>query len=500
MTSLIPQINWLALGPHVLVVITAFIVMFVDLAIFRRRDYKNLFATNLISLLGLVITLAYLCSAWKYADNPDSMRTLYGAVVLDRFSIFFDAIFVLAGIFTVLFSWHYGRLEEINHGEYYTLLLFAIYGMMCMVSTHNLLMLFLGLELMSIAVYVLAGQIRGQQKSGEAALKYFLLGAFSTGFLLFGIVGIFGATGSLDITQIGLSENASKLQTILALGGVGFLLVGFGFKTASVPFHMWTPDVYDGAPTTITGFMAVGVKAAAFAAFLRVFGQAFFSINLPWTQILWVIAVLTMTYGNIVAIVQTNVKRMLAYSSIAHAGYILVGLVALFRSKEFGAESIAFYLLAYAFMNLGAFGLVSYIAKKGDTEYSINSYAGLASRHPVLAAALAIFLFSLAGIPPFGGFFAKFYVFSAGVKAGLYGLVVIGVLNSMLSVYYYIRVVYLMYMKEADETAYVAKVSSPNFLASLGIVIAAAFTIVLGILPDAFASLVKLSIANVFKF
>jgi len=500
MTELIPQINWLVLGPHVLILITAFIVMFVDLAIFKRCDYKNLFATNLVSLLGLAVTLGYLLSVWGRAGDPASMTTLSGSVVLDRFSVFFDIIFVVAGIVTVLFSWYYGRLEGINHGEYYTLLLFAIYGMMCMTSTNNLLMLFLGLELMSIAVYVLTGQIRGQGKSAEAALKYFLLGAFSTGFLLFGIVGIFGATGSLDITQIGLPENATKLETTLALGGVGLLLVGFGFKTASVPFHMWTPDAYDGAPTTVTGFMAVGVKAAAFAAFLRVFGQALFAINVPWTKILWLIAILTMTYGNIVALVQTNIKRMLAYSSIAHAGYILVGLVALFRSKQFGAESIAFYLLVYAFMNLGAFGLISYLAKRGDTEYSINSYAGLASRHPALAAALAIFMFSLAGIPPFGGFVAKFYVFSAGVKAGLYGLVIIGVLNSMLSVYYYIRVVYLMYMKEADESAYVAAVPSPNFASSLGVLITAAFTIVFGLLPQLFATFARTSIENIFKF
>jgi len=500
MTGVVPQINWLALGPHVLVVITAFIVMFVDLAIFRRRDYSNLVATNMIALFGLLVTLGYLLSVWSQAGDPGSMTTLYGSVVLDRFAIFFDILFVVAGIMTVLFSWQYGRLEGFNHGEFYTLLLFAIYGMMVMTSTNNLLMVFLGLELMSLAVYVLAGQIRGQVKSGEAALKYFLLGAFSTGFLLFGMAGIFGASGSLDITQIGLPENATKLQTTLALGGVGLLLVGFGFKTASVPFHMWTPDVYDGAPTTVTGFMAVGVKAAAFAAFLRVFGQALFAINLPWTKVLWVIAILTMTYGNLVALVQTNIKRMLAYSSIAHAGYILVGLVALFRSKEFGAEGIAYYLLAYAFMNLGAFGVIAYLAKKGDTEYSINSYAGLSARHPVLAASLAIFLFSLAGIPPFGGFFAKFYVFSAGIKAGLYWLVIAGVLNSMLSVYYYIRVVYLMYMKEAEEGVYAAAVSNPNFASGLGVLVTAAFTIILGVLPQTFATFAKSSIANIFNF
>ena len=500
MTGAVPQINWLALGPHILVLLTAFVVMFVDLAIFRRRDYQNLMATNLISLFGLLVTLGFLFSIWSRAGDAAGMTTLYGTVVLDRFAVFFDMLFLIAGIITILFSWHYGRLEGFNHGEYYTLLLFAVYGMMVMASTNNLLMIFLGLELMSLAVYVMAGLIRGQEKSGEAALKYFLLGAFSTGFLLFGIVGIFGATGSLDITQIGVPENATKLQTILALGGVALLLVGFGFKTASVPFHMWTPDVYDGAPTTVTGFMAVGVKAAAFAAFLRVFGQALFSINLPWTKVLWVIAILTMTYGNLVALVQTNIKRMLAYSSIAHAGYILVGLVALFRSKEFGAEGIAFYLLVYAFMNLGAFGVIAYLAKKGDTEYSINSYAGLASRHPALAAVFSAFLFSLAGIPPFGGFFAKFYVFSAGIKAGLYWLVVIGVLNSMLSVYYYIRVVYLMYMKEAEEGVYAAQVSAPNFASGLGVILTLAFTIVLGILPQTFAQLAKASIEGVFNF
>ena len=354
-------------------------------------------------------------------------------VVQDNYSLFFKLIFLITAGLTILMSIRFLKLEGFEHGEYYVLLLFATVGMMLMASAADLIIIFLGLETFSLAIYVLAGFFRTQVKSNESSLKYFLLGAFSTGFLLYGIALIYGATGTTNLK--GIYEFVRKIDLLtdpLLLIGMGLLIVGFGFKVASVPFHMWTPDVYEGAPTSVTAFMSVGAKAAGFAAFLRVFLYSLSSLQTDWVWILWVLAVLTMTLGNIVAIAQKNIKRMLAYSSIAHAGYILVAMVA---ASELGTASVLYYLLAYAFMNLGAFGVVILYGRKGEENILIGDYSGMASKYPLLAAAMAIFMFSLAGIPPTAGFVGKFYIFSAAVKAGYIGLAIIGVLNSALSVY-----------------------------------------------------------------
>jgi NADH-quinone oxidoreductase subunit N len=392
-----------------------------------------------LTLLFLLVPLYFEISGL----NGSAIVGFNGSVISDDTSTFFNIIFLICGIFTTLLSLSYLPREGFDHFEFYPLLLFAIVGMIFMASGTNLMVLFLGLETMSIAVYILAAFRRTQASSIESAMKYFLLGAFASGFLLYGMALIYGVTGSTDLMKIQefFLQNSSA-NSPLAWIGVGLLVVGFGFKVAFVPFHMWTPDVYQGAPTPITGFMAAGVKAAAFAAFGRVFFTSVTSLYTEWNGLLVILAVLTMTTGNIIAIAQKNMKRMLAYSSIAHAGYISMALIA---SNEFAAAGMQFYLLAYTFMTIGAFAVVMAVEPKEGERTQIDDYAGLSTRHPYRAFVLAVCLLSLAGIPPTAGFVAKFYVFSAAVKAGYIGLVVVGVLNSAISMYYYLRPIGQMY-------------------------------------------------------
>jgi NADH-quinone oxidoreductase subunit N len=361
--------------------------------------------------------------------------------------------------------------------------------MMIMGAARDLIVLFLGLEIMSVAAYVLAGIHRRDRKSGEAALKYFLLGAFATGFLLYGIALLYGATGSTRYDQIAAGLGAAPHLMVLA--GVAMLLVGLGFKMAAVPFHFWTPDVYEGAPTAVTALMAVGIKAAAFAGFARFFLVHLMSIHPDWAQVVWWLAALTMTAGNVIAIVQSNVKRMLAYSSIAHAGYLLVAIVS---GSGDGGAAVLFYLAAYAFMNLGAFAVVIALGVRGEPNEDISSYAGLAGREPVLAAAMAIFMLSLTGVPPFAGFVGKVYIFRAAVDAGYLGLAVIAVINSTISAYYYLRVVIEMYMREGAKL--LPALSSRPYLAA-SIFIAVAGTILLGVFPSSAMDLARRSFLSV---
>jgi NADH-quinone oxidoreductase subunit N len=326
----------------------------------------------------------------------------------------------------------------------------------------------------------------------ESALKYFLLGAFATGFLLYGIALIYGATGSLYLKEIAtyIASKNELLRNPMLLMSLVFLTIGFGFKVASVPFHMWTPDVYEGAPTSVTAFMATGVKAAGFSALVRVFFSALPAFRPDWTSIMWVIALATMTVGNIIAISQTNIKRMLAYSSIAHAGYLLVAFVS---GNELGTSGILFYLMAYAFMNLGAFTVVILLGKKGEENTLISDYAGIGFKYPLLAASMTVFLLSMAGIPPLGGFMAKFYVFSAAVKSQFYWLAVLGVLNSAISVYYYLRVTVLMYFRESEREITGLEFSFPAVLA---LALAVAGTFYMGLFPSNVLSLAQKSIAG----
>ncbi|MGO9450045.1 MAG: NADH-quinone oxidoreductase subunit N [Candidatus Binataceae bacterium] len=400
-----------------------------------------------------------------------------GAISVDGFSAFFELAILIAAAFTILMSLDYAGENHLAGAEYYSLLLFSALGMMLMAAAGDLIVIFLGLETMSIAVYVLAGLRRRDPRSNEAAIKYFLLGAFSTGFLLYGIALIYGATGTIKLAPIHAALAGPMLSNPLLLLGLAMMLVGFGFKVAAVPFHMWTPDVYEGAPTPITAFMAVGVKLGAFAGFVRIFLVNFGPASVQWSEVLWVVAAITMTTGNLIAVVQTNIKRMLAYSAIAHAGYILVAMSA--ATPEAGS-AVLYYLLAYAFTNLGAFAVVVALERRGTAGDLIADYRGISTRSPALAAAMTLFLLSLAGVPPLAGFMGKFYIFTAALRQGYVGLVIIAVLNSVIAAYYYISVIVAMYMEEggADEASMARK---PALVAAIGL--AAIATVLIGVYP-----------------
>ena len=473
MTIPIPSFSLSSIGPWLTLSIAAIIILLVDA--FSRKGRKSLFP--LLALVALAV------AAWQtYCLWGQRGLDFSGMVYLDNFAFYFYLIIILGTALTILLSPQY--LEEFgkNLGEYYALVLFAAVGMLLMAASAHFIMIFLGLEIMSIAVYVLAGLFREDPRSNEAALKYLVLGAFASGFLLFGMAFLYGAAGG----TLYLNELARKLATFAALTkpltllGLALIIVGFGFKVASVPFHMWTPDVYEGAPTNVTAFMAVGVKAAAFAAFARVMFVVFPAFTVEWNMVLWVLAVATMTLGNVVAIAQTNIKRMLAYSSIAHAGYLLVALVA---ANQLGAVSLLYYLLAYTIMNIGAFGVVILVGRKKDSYLNIYDYSGLGFQHPALAATMAIFMFALAGIPPTAGFVGKFYIFSAAVQGGYIWLAIIGVMNSLVSVYYYLRITVLMYMRPAE-----ADLGPIPFTYGLTFAVAltAAATLAIGIFPGFF--------------
>jgi NADH-quinone oxidoreductase subunit N len=437
-----------------------------------------------LSLLGIVAAALAQLSRWQQPEVAFG-----GMLAADAFGQFFSLLFLLVGGLTILISVPYVRQTGMDHGEYYALLLFSVLGMMLMAGSLNLVTIFLGLETLSIALYILAGFLRGQLKSNESALKYLLLGAFASGFVLYGIALVYGATGSTELRTIAKVVAAGKLASPMWLTiGAGLLIVGFGFKVASVPFHMWTPDVYEGAPTSVTAFMIAGTKAAAFAAFVRVLMTALPALAPDWSKVLWLLAVLTMTVGNVVAIAQSNIKRMLAYSSIAHAGYLLVALVA---ASALGSASVLFYLVAYTFMNLGAFAVVIALARQDGERTSIEDYTGLGLKYPFLGAAMALFMFSLAGIPPTGGFMGKFYIFSAAIQANYVGLAIIGVLNSVISVYYYLRVTVVMYMGQGEGTAAASRLAPALGLAVL---IAILGTLQLGLFPSRFLEMALRSV------
>jgi NADH-quinone oxidoreductase subunit N len=482
-TISIPVIQWAYLMPLIIVVGGAVLVLLWD------TFYPSRNRAFLISLTLAVLAVA-LGTTFSHVGRivPVEAVSFGGMYVFDDFTAFVFILILVASFLSVLVAAAQRDLDGQPAGEYFSLILFATSGMMMMVSTRNLLMVFVGLEILSLSLYVLAGYLRFHLKGNEAALKYFLLGSFASGFLLFGMAMIYGATGSVDLMEIAQRLNAHPpSRNPVFMLGMGFIVVGLGFKVAAVPFNMWTPDVYEGSPTAVTAFMSVGPKAAAFAAFFRIVLTAGNFTEGSIGTVLWVLAALTMTVGNFVALWQSNIKRMLAYSSIAHAGYILVALVAAGSSGALATGGFLYYVLVYAFMNLGAFCVIVATGDAGKERDQIDDYAGMGITRPVLAAVMALFMVSLAGLPPTGGFVAKFYVFSAAVKAGYVWLAVIAVLNSVVSVYYYLRLVVVMYMQPPPEEARAssATLSRGWSYAFAALLMAVIGTLNLGIFPGA---------------
>ena len=472
----IPNIALDAIAPEIALTVTAMFLLMIEVF----ADKKSRGHMGYIALGG-----AALAGALTLKLSGITLSTFAGLYVVDSFSTFFKFIFMISAGFTALISVKYASDEGIDHGEYYATILFATVGMCVMASGRDLITIFMGVEVMSIALYVLAGMTRARAVSNEASMKYFILGALSSGFLLYGMALVYGATGTTQLPAIGRAAVALVGNPMFVTGAV-MMTIGFAFKVAAVPFHMWTPDVYQGAPAPVTAFMSTGPKAAAFAAFLRVFAEAFPAMKQEWWLIIWVLAVATMTMGNIVALVQNDVKRMLAYSSIAHAGYILVGLAV---ASPAGASGAAFYLLAYAIMNLGAFAALIAAAGKGERLTAYSDFSGMATRSPLTALALTIMLFSLAGIPPTVGFAGKFYLFMAALEKGFVWLAVIAVVNSVVSVFYYLKLVVHMYMIEpGDEPRPAVTVAAPLALASA---VAVCAVLWLGIMPAKYIELAK---------
>lgn len=474
--------NILSILPILVLAGFGMIVLLVDVLSSRKLGGKNFLAY--ISLIG-IITAAILTKN----STSTTLFSFSETIIIDNYSLFFNFIFLLSTGLIIMISHSYIKREEINYGEYYALILFSTIGMMLMASGADLLNIYIGLEVMSISIYILTGFKRSKLISNEASLKYFLLGAFATGFLLFGISIIYGSTGTINLNQIAcfIAEKGGRPDPLMLMG-MGLIIIGLGFKVASVPFHAWVPDVYEGAPTAVTAFMSVGPKAAGFAVFLRIFLTAFGSIHYEWQKIIYILAILTMTTGNIIAIAQVNIKRMLAYSSIAHAGYLLIALVA---ANNMGVSGTLFYVLSYTFMNIGAFAIVIILSKKGDEFIQINDYAGLGLKHPLLAIAMSIFMLSMAGVPPTAGFVGKFYIFSAAIKSGYIGLAIIGVINAVISVYYYLRIMVIMYMKEPAREFNPLTIS-PLIIAA--IVISVIGTLQLGIFPSKVMEMAQQSI------
>ncbi len=462
---MIPTVDYIRILPELVLSIFGILAMVVDPVIPTQNSKKPL---GYIALVGVLAGLAATAYQTQFYGNA-----FFNMVRVDAFSIFFHFVVLLVALVVILSSLDYLEVQRINAGEYYALMLFATVGMMLMSSAVELVLIFIALEISSISSYILAGFRRRAAESAESSLKYFLLGSFATAFFLYGVAMIFGATGSTNVYVI--AEVLKTQQSVLIYLAVALMFVGLGFKVASAPFHVWTPDVYEGAPAPVVGFMSTGPKAAAFAVLLRVL----FATGAPgWFWLVWVSAALSMTIGNIGALVQNNVKRLLAYSSIAHAGYLLVAFAA---AQTTGISAAIFYTASYAAMNVGAFAIVAHLSGKGERYVTLDDYSGLGRRSPILAATLTIFLISLIGIPITGGFFAKFYVFSAALQSNLVGLTIIGVINSAIAAYYYLRVIVYMYMRDERIEAPVARIP-----AGLGAAMAISLivTIYLGVLPN----------------
>jgi len=462
--------DFLAILPMLIIAGWTMVILLVDLFIPRER--KGI--TALLSAIGLLAALVVVIL--QFGEE----RVAFGGMIIaDGYASFLQLVFIISGLIGIALAYDYIRRQGIERGEYYTILPFSVTGMMLMAQAGDLIVIFLALELLSIPLYVLAGFARPKPESEESAMKYFLLGAFASSFVVYGIALVYGATQTTNLDAILTTLQAGQAEGTLLLIGAGLILVGLGFKVAAVPFHMWTPDVYQGAPSAVTAFMAVGAKAGGFAGLLRVFLAAFPELAADWMPVVVWIAALTMTWGNIAAIAQTNIKRMLAYSSIAHAGYILMALPAAGKT-ELAPEAVSgalFYLMAYTITNLGAWAVVLALEKKEGKGLEIEDYAGLGARRPLLAIMMTIFMLSLTGIPPTVGFVGKFYVFRVVIASDLIGLALVGVITSLISAFYYLRVVVMMYMRPGEPE------TRSEFWLNFSVGLAALATLVLGLLP-----------------
>ena len=453
--------------PELVLTAGALVVLIADVLLPRERRS----ALSWVTLAAVGATLASLLPF-----TSTHVEVAHGLLAVDRFALFFKIVFLVAAAITVLMSVRYLAIEGASPGEYYFLILCATLGMMVMAGGIDLITIFIGLETMAVSFYILAGFIKPNQRSNEAAVKYFLLGAFSLGILLYGMSLMYGLSGTTNLRVMATSFGAMAGDSRLALAVI-LVVAGVGFKIAAVPFHMWAPDVYEGAPTPVTAFLSVGSKAASFAMLIRIFVEGLPSASEDWRLLFWVLSIATMTVGNFAAVTQTNVKRMLAYSSIAHAGYVLIGIVA---GTSRGITATLVYVMIYAFMQLGAFAVVVMLRRADTAGDELKDFTGLAFRNPFAAFAMLLFMLSLGGIPPTAGFMGKFWLFSAAIDAHYYWLALIGVLNSAVSLYYYIRIVVFMYVKK--ETLGSEPTTSPTLAVVLAVAVAA--TLVLGVYPQ----------------
>jgi NADH-quinone oxidoreductase subunit N len=456
--------------PEIILTIAATLLMVLDPLIKKRSS----------SAFGNIAILAFIAAIVASIQGYGNPGTAFGGMlIVDGFGTFFRILVMVVGILTVLASYRFLNVQDAETGEFHSLLLFSVAGQCIMVTANELIVIFIGLEISSIASYVLAGYLRDDKRNNESALKYFLLGSFATAFFLYGIALIYGATGTVDLTAVRAAQAGANAPNPLFIGiAAALMFVGLAFKVSVAPFQVWAPDVYQGAPTPVSAFLSAGPKAAAFAIFLRIFMTAFEPIGQGWEPLVWIAALLSMTIGNFAALLQSDMKRMLAYSSIAHAGYVLVAMTA---RTDIGEAAAMFYLAAYAFMNIGAFAVVTHLSGKGERYTSIDDFSGLAQKQPLTAAMLTIFLLSLIGVPLTGGFFGKFYIFKAALESHLVWLTVLGLLNSAVAAYYYLRILVVMYMKEPSEAAANAEPLSPGLGAAL--ILPAAATLFLGIFP-----------------
>lgn len=480
-TLLIPPIDLTLIAPLLTVVAWATALLLVDVFAIPKGKKK---LTGYLAIAGMVVAALVAVPLWEVSGS-----TFSGMIVLDRYGLTLTWIFLLVGILSIALALDYLPRHGIEQGEYYPLMMFAVGGMILMAQGTDLIVLFLGIEVLSITLYILTGFAYPRLSSEEAAMKYLILGAFAAGFFVYGLALIYGATGTTNLAEMAayLAAQPAGTDQTLMLAGAAMILIAFGFKVALVPFHMWTPDVYEGSPTPVAAFMSVGTKAAAFGALLRILSIGLPALQSVWLPVLAVLAAATMIVGNLGAFGQRNVKRMLAYSSVGHAGYILMAIMV---ASERGAQAFLFYMLAYAMTNLGAFGVVIALEQRGEAAWSLDDFAGLYQRRPMLALSMALFMFSLAGVPPTAGFMAKFYVFTAAYEGGLGLLALIGVLTSAMAVVFYLRIIMRMFMHEPQRELE----PTMNRGLAVNIALAGVLTLLIGIVPAPLILLVERSL------